>query len=79
MSTGSACECRGTNNFCSYCQPERTHHHVATENEKLKERVQELEEALTILNGVSCHWNLHVSQDDEFLVDRVLAEIKAKS
>jgi hypothetical protein len=44
----------------------------------LNERVEELEAALIILDSVPCHWNLHVSQDDEFLVDRVLSEIKSK-
>jgi hypothetical protein len=68
MSTGSACECRGTNNFCSYCQPERTLTHVVNDGEKLKGRIKYLEKVMRAEAALILQERFSI--DDEAQVER---------
>ena len=47
------------------------------QQEDQQEMIDELQEAVLILEKAAGKWNLQVSQDDEFLVCRVLDSIKA--
>lgn len=46
MSTGSACECRGTSKICNWCQPQKIINVFGDENEKLKRQIKHLEKVM---------------------------------
>jgi len=45
---------------------------------KQQERIAELEDAVMILHRANKNWRLIVSQDDDFLITRIVSEIESK-
>ena len=45
---------------------------------KQQERIAELEGAVMILHRANKNWSLNVSQDDDFLITRIVSEIESK-
>ena len=48
---------------------------VQTLNNNHKQRIRELERAVSVLARSNSDWALNVSNDDEFLIDRLLRSI----